>query len=308
MSGLDDVLVVTVRKSFWASSEAERWPRRLYARVLYGHSTNISSSVFVFARALVVIWLRPPRLVLLGSVERTVPWFIRARASGLLRGARLAVTNQLNLAPAQLAHVDRVVVYARSQAEALGEKGAFVPLPPDGDLEAALAGSDAGNYIFAGGSAGRDYPTLAAAARGTSLQIEVVTFAPGGFEAPPNVHVHGPMPLQAFLERMAGSVAVVVPVDRADSPHGQTTVIQALALGKAVVATRSVGLIDYVRDGENGYLVEAGDVDGLRRALLRLVEDGELRGRLAARARAEAGALSYANYAERLERVCRALL
>ncbi len=41
LSELDDVLVVTVRKSFWASSEAERWPRRLYARVYRGHSSEL---------------------------------------------------------------------------------------------------------------------------------------------------------------------------------------------------------------------------------------------------------------------------
>jgi UDP:flavonoid glycosyltransferase YjiC (YdhE family) len=297
LSGLDDVLVVTVRKSFWASTEAERWPRRVYAHVLRGHSTSLLNSVPVFARALGAIWLRKPRLVLLGSTERTVPWFIGARRVGLLRGAKLAVTNQLNLSPGQLEQVDRVIVYASAQAAALGEKGVFFPLPADGDLEAARRAAEPGEYVFSGGGAGRDYETLIEAVRGTGVPVELVVFRPDSLgETPANVRVIGPLPVKAFLTRMAGAVAVAVPLESFESPHGQTTLVQALALGKPVVATRSVGVVDYVTDGENGLLVEAGDTAGLRAALERLLADDDLRARLSAGARARSHALSYAHH------------
>jgi glycosyltransferase involved in cell wall biosynthesis len=305
LSGLRDVLVVTVRKSFWASPEAELWPRRLYARVLYGHSTNLVNSTLVFARALAAVWRRPPKLVLLGSVERTVPWFLRARRLGLLRGARLVVTNQLHLSAAQLEQVDRVVVYASVQAERLGPKGVFVPLPADGDFEAARRAARQADYVFAGGSAGRDFATLVEAVRGTALSVEILTFAPAALgPVPENVRVRGPLPVPAFLESMAGALAVAVPLDGADSPHGQTTLVQALALGKPVVATRSTGVVDYVEDGVEGYLVDAGDVAGLRDAVLRIAGDEELRSALAARALARGEQLSYARHAERLAAVC----
>jgi glycosyltransferase involved in cell wall biosynthesis len=308
LNALDDVLVVTVRKSFWASHDAERWPRRLYARVLYGHSTNAINSVLLFARALIAILGRPPRVVFLGSAERTVPWFIRAREVGLLRAAKLVVTNQLNLTSRQLRQVDRVIVYTASQAEKLGERGVFVPLPADGDLAAALAASAPAEYVFSGGGAGRDYATLVDAMRDTPLHGEIVTFDPSVIRMAPNVHVRGPLPLPGFLERMAGAAVVVVPLGSASSPHGQTTAVQALALGKPLIATRSVGIVDYIRDGENGLLVDAGDVDGLRRALIRLFEDPKLREQLASRARAGVGNLSYASHADRLEAICRTLL
>jgi len=309
VSGLDDVLVVTVRKSFWASPEAERWPRRVYAHVLYGHSTNLVNSGLVFARALVAVWLLRPRVVLLGSVERTVPWFIRARRAGLLRGARLVVTNQLHLSPQQLEQVDRDVVYARSQAEALGSTGVFAPLPADGDFAAARRAASDGDYVFAGGSAGRDYATLVEAVRGADFRVELVTFDPSGIrDAPDNLVVFGPMPVPAFLARLAGAVAVVVPLSSAGSPHGQTTLVQALALGKPVVATRAVGIVDYVDDEREGLLVDAGDVDDLREALGRVVGDAELRERLAARARERAAALTYAKHADLLAAMCDDLL
>jgi hypothetical protein len=309
VSTLGDVLVVTVRKSFWASHEAERWPRRLYAHVLYGHSSSLVNSLLVFARALGATWLRPPKVVLVGSVERTVPWFIGARRLGLLRGAKLIVTNQLHLSPDQLAQVDRVIVYASAQAAALGPKGTFLPLPADGDFEAAHREAAHDGYVFSGGGAGRDFRSLVEAVRGTAIRLRLVVFAPHEVGATPeNVSVEGPLPQRQFLARMAGAACVAVPLRSAESPHGQTTLVQALALAKPVVATRSVGIVDYVEDGVEGFLVEQGDVQGYRHALERLLADSALRTRCGERARLRADAQDDGAYAVRLTELCEQLL
>ena len=308
LNGLDDVLVVTVRKSFWASPEAERWPRRLYAHVLYGHSTGLLNSALVFVRALAAIWQRPPSLVLLGSVERTVPWFIRARRLGLLRGAKLVVTNQLNLSADQLAHVDRVIVYASAQAAQLGPKGAFVRLPADGDFAEARRSASTGDYVFSGGGAGRDFPTLIRAADGVGVRFELVVFDRHLGDVPPNVVVSGPLSQSDFLAKMAGASIVVVAITGRDSPHGQTTLVQALALGKPVVATRSVGTVDYVEDGREGLLVEPKDVAALQTAIRRLLADDEFRARCAANSALRGRLLSYADFAKGLADICFAAL
>ena len=60
---------------------------------------------------------------------------------------------------------------------------------------------------------------------------------------------------------------------------------EAMAHGRAVVATAVGGIADAVVDGESGLLVEAGDEVGLRAAVVRLLEDPALRGRLGAAAR-----------------------
>ena len=67
---------------------------------------------------------------------------------------------------------------------------------------------------------------------------------------------------------------------------------EAMAHGRPVVATAVGGLPDAVADGVTGLLVPPGDVPALRAALVRLLGDGELRGRLGVEARARAGAFS----------------
>jgi glycosyltransferase involved in cell wall biosynthesis len=57
-------------------------------------------------------------------------------------------------------------------------------------------------------------------------------------------------------------------------------VLTAFALGTPVVASAVGGLPEYVDDGETGLLVPPGDADALARALTRVLEDTNLRGRL----------------------------
>lgn len=57
-------------------------------------------------------------------------------------------------------------------------------------------------------------------------------------------------------------------------------VLTAYAFGKPVVATRTGGLPEYVIDGESGLLVAPSDVEALSDALVKLLHDPELQGRL----------------------------
>lgn len=65
------------------------------------------------------------------------------------------------------------------------------------------------------------------------------------------------------------------------------TILEAMACGLPLVSTRTVGVVDCIRDSENGLLVEPGDVAALTDATERLIVDAELRGRLARTAYAE---------------------
>jgi glycosyltransferase involved in cell wall biosynthesis len=77
--------------------------------------------------------------------------------------------------------------------------------------------------------------------------------------------------------------AMILPSINEGTP---VSAIEALAAGRPVVATRVGGVPDVVREGEDGFLVEAGDVDALAERLAQLAADPELRERLGAAGRA----------------------
>lgn len=77
--------------------------------------------------------------------------------------------------------------------------------------------------------------------------------------------------------------------------------LEAFAHGRAVVATRIPGVVDLVRDGENGLLVPPGDVLALRDALARLAHEEGLARRLGEAARATAAGFAWDRVLPRLE-------
>ena len=79
----------------------------------------------------------------------------------------------------------------------------------------------------------------------------------------------------------------MIPLLPAERSTGQVVLFEAMALGKPVVATRALGTVDYLHDGENGLLVESGDAPGLADAIHRLLTNSALATRLADNALAD---------------------
>jgi glycosyltransferase involved in cell wall biosynthesis len=94
-----------------------------------------------------------------------------------------------------------------------------------------------------------------------------------------------------------------------DSEALPIALIEAMACGLPVTATRVGGIPDLVDDGVDGRLIEAGDESGLEAAIEQLLADPKARATLAraARAKAEAG-FSIAAIAAAHERLFRSLL
>ena len=63
------------------------------------------------------------------------------------------------------------------------------------------------------------------------------------------------------------------------------SVLEAMAAGKPIVTTPVGGIPEAVEEGENGYLVNPGDVDQLAARLERLCSDSTLRNRMGERSR-----------------------
>nr|WP_316174214.1 MULTISPECIES: glycosyltransferase family 4 protein [unclassified Bradyrhizobium] len=80
-------------------------------------------------------------------------------------------------------------------------------------------------------------------------------------------------------------------------------ILEAFAAGIPVIGARSGGVPELVENERNGLLVDQGDVDGLCRAMRRLLLDRTLRERLGAEARQTAVKMSWDNTVDRLERI-----
>ena len=82
-----------------------------------------------------------------------------------------------------------------------------------------------------------------------------------------------------------------------------TTVLEAMASGRPVVATTTGGIVDMVADGESGLLVPPGDENRLAEAMAALLKDADLRARFAAGAAEQIQRFTASAVAERLETV-----
>jgi glycosyltransferase involved in cell wall biosynthesis len=131
------------------------------------------------------------------------------------------------------------------------------------ELEATREGG-----IFAGGDSMRDYGPLVEIAGDIDAEITIATRLPlSASSTTPNLRV-GPLPHETFVEELRRASIVVVPmVQTQERGAGQTTYVNAMALGKLVVVTDTTGARDYIEDGVTGSIVPVGDADALRNVL-----------------------------------------
>ena len=143
-----------------------------------------------------------------------------------------------------------------------------------------------GDYLLAAGRVFRDYRTAIDAVRGTSFRL-IIAGAVGvarGFQGDEQVEVLEEVPLERFVRLIRDAAAVVVPLVDGKISAGQTVLLQAMAMGKLVIATRTAGTEDYVEHMVDGVLVAPGSVEEMRRAMC-AAADHELRRTLGGGAR-----------------------
>ena len=185
-------------------------------------------------------------------------------------------------------HLRAIVSYGSAQIEIAATRLA-VPRPK---LDLALPAVDerfwqpgpaaAANLICAVGSSGRDYDTLFTAVRGLDLELHV---AVGSGDVPVRALerslLRAGLPPSAKirhlrsreLRRLYSSARfVVVPLQDVEYDAGVTALTEAMAMGKAVIVTRTRGQVDLIQDGKEGIYVRPGDPRALRTAIEYLVE------------------------------------
>jgi glycosyltransferase involved in cell wall biosynthesis len=89
----------------------------------------------------------------------------------------------------------------------------------------------------------------------------------------------GALPREQALAHVRDAEAMVLTSAWENFPHG---VVESLAVGTPVIATRVGGVPEVVHDDDNGLLVEPGDPEAFAAAVRRYLGDAELRARLRA--------------------------
>jgi glycosyltransferase involved in cell wall biosynthesis len=132
----------------------------------------------------------------------------------------------------------------------------------------------------------RDYETLVAALDGTGIRCHI---AAGGQVAtqegdvsvravssradlPAGITV-GWRDFAGLRDMYSRSRFVVIPLLPTDTDNGTTSIIEAMAVGKAVICTKVDGQRDVIRDRENGLFVPPQDPRALREAIQYLWEN-----------------------------------
>ncbi len=194
--------------------------------------------------------------------------------------------------------MDGIFVYAATQREyAIAElripeeKLHLIPFHADHRFYRPLEVKQS-NVICSAGLEWRDYPTLLGAVEGLKVEVKLAAASP--WSKHKNETIDRELPANVSARRYeyhelralyAESRFVVVPIYDNDFQAGVTTILEAMAMGRAVIATRTQGQRDVIRDGENGLYVPPGDACALRIAIQRLLDNPEEAARLGANAR-----------------------
>lgn len=140
--------------------------------------------------------------------------------------------------------------------------------------------------VFSAGSTQRDFETLAIVAKGIDLPFKIAAAlvvalqrfrsstvdVRTDLDVPANVQVEALGSLQ-LRDAYARSKVVVVPLLPSDIDAGVNVVLEAMAMARPVIVSKTQGQVDVVIDGENGIFVPPQDADALTSAIESILND-----------------------------------
>jgi glycosyltransferase involved in cell wall biosynthesis len=142
-----------------------------------------------------------------------------------------------------------------------------------------------GDYILAVGQEQRDYETLVKAIAGTDIRLVIVASSPWSTGQTQMIDAAGVktlsrIPFSELRDLYAGARLVVVPLFNVDYAAGVNAALEAMAMGRPLIISRTPGIADYVLEGETGCYAAPGDAPALREVILSLWDKPQERERL----------------------------
>lgn len=210
----------------------------------------------------------PPLIIVAFNIRGVISHFL-----GLVRFGLRSVSRVVVFTPAEVEQYQRILDLA-PEAISYCPHGWYDPMrwydPEKVHKSEALA--RAGEFILASGRSYRDYETLARAVEGTEVNVKVSgrPFNLAGVDLPQNMATTGWLTQRELQHYLYETNFYVVPLQRIAHAGGDSSLLQAMSFGKAIVATRAPSTETYIQHEVTGLLVEPRDVEGMRQAILRL--------------------------------------
>ncbi len=188
-------------------------------------------------------------------------------------------------------HVDRFLVYSTWQKHFIEDRWQvsdrrviFTPFMVDDGffalerIQQSKIENQTSKMICAVGLERRDYPTLMKAVRDLDVQVIIAAASPWSKRSDSTQHEAIPSNVtvkkftQYELRQLyADSAFMVMPLYNVDFQAGVTAILEAMALERAVICSRTPGQTDVIVDGENGVYVVPENVAALQVAIRRLL-------------------------------------
>jgi glycosyltransferase involved in cell wall biosynthesis len=193
-------------------------------------------------------------------------------------------------------HIDTIILWTSTHRKfainTLGissEKIKFIPYYVDQIFWRPIPGET--DMICSVGVEMRDYPTLLNAMHGIDIRCHIAAGVARGkmFNTVKAIYDSGPVPNNITVGRLepielrnlyVRSRFVVIPLLPSESDNGLTVILEAMAMGKAIICSRTQGQVDVIQDGITGIFVPPQDPEALRQAILSLWNNPKLAKRM----------------------------
>jgi glycosyltransferase involved in cell wall biosynthesis len=150
-----------------------------------------------------------------------------------------------------LVNPTRNIVDSESKRESADEESHFLyfgRLSPEKGIETLIAAAQAGSFDLRLAGSGKMEP---------NLKKKYGALVKNG-----RLNFLGQLSGQRLADEIARAAAIVIPSIWLENMP--LALLESLAAGKIVIASRLGGLAEMIQDGENGFLFKAGDVDDLQ--------------------------------------------
>lgn len=173
---------------------------------------------------------------------------------------------------------DKIICYGWQEKEDIkslldvnDKKIEFIPLGVDTHFFRPDSSKVMDFILSAGIDKNRDYQTLLSAVNNLNMNILLVTSAENieGLKIPANIKVYYKVPYVKLKEFCAQSRFIVIPVKENSYTAGTITLLEAMAMTKAVIVSNTGAIKKGYNfsHNENCFLVTPGDVDELKSAI-----------------------------------------